>query len=193
MIGLAGYKTISILSLVLLVALAGVSPVFALPPITFDPPAACPGENVTIYANIPLPPDVIGGGISIAAVSPLDEFEAVASSDPAGLWIVNPVCTVQDTPVTCTFQVSESASCGRYTVTVTLIVDTSNPSVSGPFDVAGPCCAVGGCVQPVNTFALLSPWLAVIGLVGCIGTIAVVTKKRHPSSSDDKLHFPRTT
>jgi len=38
--------------------------------------------------------------------------------------------------------------------------------------VAGPCCAaVGGCVQPVNTFTLLSPWLAVIALVGCIGTV----------------------
>ena len=79
--------------------------------------------------------------------------------------------------------VSESASCGHYTVTVTLPVDSgvsvddSALSVSGPFDVAGPCRAVGGCVQPVNTFALLSPWLAVIGLVGCVGTVVVIAKK----------------
>ena len=166
--------------LIVLVALAGVSPVFAQPSITFDPPAACPGETVTIFANIPVPDDVVGGGISVAAMSPLDAFKAVASSDPAGLWIVNPVCTVQDTPVTCTFQVSESAKCGDYTVTVTLVVDFSNPSVSGIFHVAGPCCAVGGCVQPVNTFTLLSPWLGAIGLIGCIGTVVVVAKKRRP-------------
>jgi hypothetical protein len=32
----------------------------------------------------------------------------------------------------------------------------------------------------VNTFALLSPWLAVVGLVGCIGTAVVVAEKRQP-------------
>ena len=37
---------------------------------------------------------------------------------------------------------------------------------------------VGGFVESVNTFALLSPWVAVIGLVGCIGTVVVVAKKR---------------
>jgi hypothetical protein len=35
---------------------------------------------------------------------------------------------------------------------------------------------VGGLVMPANTFALVAPWLAVIGLVGCIGTIVVVVK-----------------
>ena len=35
---------------------------------------------------------------------------------------------------------------------------------------------VGGIVAPVNTFAVLAPWLAAIGLVGCIGTVAVVAK-----------------
>jgi len=41
-----------------------------------------------------------------------------------------------------------------------------------------PSAAVGGVVIPVNTFAVLAPWLAVIGLVGCIGTVVVVAKKR---------------
>ena len=41
-----------------------------------------------------------------------------------------------------------------------------------------PAAAVGGVVIPVNTFAVLAPWLAVIGLVGCIGTVVVVAKKR---------------
>jgi len=38
--------------------------------------------------------------------------------------------------------------------------------------------SVGGVVIPPNTFALVSPWLAVIGLVGCIATVVVVAKKR---------------
>jgi hypothetical protein len=39
---------------------------------------------------------------------------------------------------------------------------------------------VGGVMMPTNTFALVSPWLAVIGVVGCVGTIVVVAKKRQP-------------
>jgi hypothetical protein len=38
--------------------------------------------------------------------------------------------------------------------------------------------AVGGVAIPVSTFAVLAPWLAVIGLVGCIGTLVVVARKR---------------
>ena len=38
--------------------------------------------------------------------------------------------------------------------------------------------AVGGLLIPANSFAVLSPWLAVIGLVGCIGTVVLVAKKR---------------
>jgi hypothetical protein len=37
--------------------------------------------------------------------------------------------------------------------------------------------AVGGVVMPANTLAIVAPWLAVIGLVGCISTV-VITKKR---------------
>jgi len=36
---------------------------------------------------------------------------------------------------------------------------------------------VCGVVEPVNTFALVAPWLAVLGLVGCISTVVVVAKK----------------
>ena len=38
--------------------------------------------------------------------------------------------------------------------------------------------AVGGAVYDINKAALFSPWLAVVGLVGCIGTVVVVAKKR---------------
>ena len=179
---MAGYKTISMVLLVVLVALAGVSPVFAPRSITFDPPAACPGETVTIFAYIPVS-DVVGGGISIAAVSRLDGVVTIVlSSDPGGL-IANGGCSpVQAAAlgnVKCAFVVSESATCGgHYTVTVTIPEDGLGPSVSGPFDVPSTCCPVGGCVQPANTFALVSPWLGVIGLVGCIGVVMVAKKRR---------------
>lgn len=55
--------------------------------------------------------------------------------------------------------------------------------VEGDFVICGftnsPAAPVGGLVMPANTFAILAPWLAVIGLVGCIGTV-VVAKKRRP-------------
>jgi len=41
-----------------------------------------------------------------------------------------------------------------------------------------PIAPVGGIVIPANNFAIVAPWLAVIGLVGCIGTAVVVAKKR---------------
>ena len=40
------------------------------------------------------------------------------------------------------------------------------------------CPAVGGVVIPTNALALPAPWLAVIGLIGCVGTVVVITKKR---------------
>jgi hypothetical protein len=46
------------------------------------------------------------------------------------------------------------------------------------FDLEACAAPVGGVVTPANTLALVAPWLAVIGLVGCIGTVAVVVKKR---------------
>jgi hypothetical protein len=184
--GLAGYKTISMVLLIVLVALAGVSPVFAQEIITLTPAAACPGETVTVTRLVP--DDLVGGGISIAAVSPLNDGTEtiVLSSDPGGL-IAEQECGVVtadfDTvgPVQCTFLVSESA-CGHYTVTVASLFDEERTLIgSATFNVPSTCCpAVGGCVQPVNTFALLSPWLTAIGLIGCIGTVVVVAKKRRP-------------
>ena len=55
-------------------------------------------------------------------------------------------------------------------------------SVSGPITLdltfGTASAAVGGVVIPVNKFAVLAPWLALIGLVGCAGTVFVVAKKR---------------
>jgi len=38
--------------------------------------------------------------------------------------------------------------------------------------------SVGGAVLAANTLAVLAPWLAVIGLAGCIGSAVVIAKKR---------------
>lgn len=46
---------------------------------------------------------------------------------------------------------------------------------STPTAAVGP---VGGVVIPVNKFAVLAPWLALIGLVGCIGTVFAIAKER---------------
>jgi hypothetical protein len=53
--------------------------------------------------------------------------------------------------------------------------DFNDASACVPFTVTTP---VGGVVTIANTFALVSPWLALVGLVGCIGTVVVVAKKR---------------
>jgi hypothetical protein len=37
---------------------------------------------------------------------------------------------------------------------------------------------VGGVVMPTDALAVLSPWLAVIGLVGCVAVVVVVVKRR---------------
>jgi hypothetical protein len=55
---------------------------------------------------------------------------------------------------------------------------TCNAGVLDLVLTLGNAAAVGGVVIPVNMFAVLAPWLAVIGLIGCIGTVALVTKKR---------------
>jgi hypothetical protein len=55
------------------------------------------------------------------------------------------------------------------------IVDQGGPGISGPAPAGAP---VGGVVTPVNTLALVAPWLAVIGVVACIGIVVVVVRKR---------------
>jgi hypothetical protein len=40
------------------------------------------------------------------------------------------------------------------------------------------CPCVGGFVEPVNRVTLISLWFGVIGLVGFIGTVVVVARKR---------------
>jgi hypothetical protein len=77
------------------------------------------------------------------------------------------------------FTVADGAS-GKYTVTFRTWLPPGNVmdgEATAEYNTECPP-AVGGVVEPANTFAVLVPWLAVIGLVGCIGTVFVVAKKR---------------
>ena len=75
------------------------------------------------------------------------------------------------------FTVRDGVS-GKYTVTVEGYIDVETPGGVASVEYNTDCPAVGGVVEPANMFALLSPWLAVVGLVSCIGTVVVVAKKR---------------
>jgi len=56
-------------------------------------------------------------------------------------------------------------------IAVTLVPAAAPTLVSGP---------VGGFMEPVNKLAVIAPWLAVIGIVGCCICTIVVVKKRRP-------------
>lgn len=181
--GLAHPKTICLLLLVVLVGLVGGSPVFGVDGayVALTPISGCPGTQVSLEAYFPSFDDLVSAGSSG------DQLSVSISSVPDGL-ISQLVCAIETNlslELSCTFAVSESACSGPNTVIVTLKAAVDSVSVSesasASFDVhitCGRACPVGGCVQPVNTFGLISPWLAVIGLVGCIGTAIVVTKNR---------------
>jgi hypothetical protein len=57
-------------------------------------------------------------------------------------------------------------------------VNISPTSGTGTFTTDPTCPAVGAVVTTVNAFSILAPWIAVLGLVGCVVTIAVVAKKK---------------
>jgi hypothetical protein len=64
---------------------------------------------------------------------------------------------------------------GVHQITITIIQE-GTPSRTVTFCPSSP---VGGVVMPAN-FAIVAPWLAVIGLAACIGTVVVVAKKHQP-------------
>ena len=55
-------------------------------------------------------------------------------------------------------------------------VNMALPSGTGTFATDPTCPAVGGVVTTANTFSVLAPWITVLGLVGCVGTIVVFAK-----------------
>ena len=166
---MACLKTISIAFLILV--LAGASPALAGVDgayLTVTPTSGCSGTQVTLVAHW----TVSGGADLSLLVSPDVELFV---GDLVGH------CFLDDTAklLTCTMVIAESVPSGPYTLTFKAEGSPGTELAIAYLDVLSTCEAVGGSVQPVNTFAVLSPWLAVIGLVGCIGAV-VVRKKRHP-------------
>ena len=115
--------------------------------------------------------------VTVPAAFSLSDTSCTISSKPSGL-ISDPTCLLSGGERGQTASASFTVACapaGEYTITV-----TGNPmddQRSIEFLNEGGSCPVGGVVMPVNTLAILGPWFAVIGLVGCIGTVVVVTKK----------------
>jgi hypothetical protein len=124
----------------------------------------------------------IGTHVAVTVSEPIfshSDTSCTISSKPSGL-ISDPRCVLSfvdsdGQTASASFTVA-CAPAGDYTVTL-----TGNPvgdQVSIQFLNEGGSCPVGGFVEPVNTFAIVAPWLAVIGLIGCIGVVGVVVKKR---------------
>jgi hypothetical protein len=90
-----------------------------------------------------------------------DSTGAYTTTDKSGLVAGSYSALAQDF----SYGASPPGICVDFTV-------TSQPPVT-----AAP---VGGVVVPANNLAIAAPWLAIIGLVGCVGTVVVVRKKRHP-------------
>jgi len=78
-------------------------------------------------------------------------------------------CLVGEGIISCPFTVPD----GVHQITIT-ITQEGAPSQTVAFCPS----PVGGFVESVNAFTILAPWLAIIGLVGCIGTVVVVARKR---------------
>jgi len=141
----------------------------AAPQISLSPIFGPPGTIVT----------VTGSGFTLSA-QPFCDFV----SNPSGL--VGPirgtdfVCMVAgDGSIGIAWFVVAAGASGSYSVTVSYFGQASAPvQFNADGNLGGP---VGGVVTPANTLAVLAPWLAVIGLVGCIGTAVAVARKRRAS------------
>jgi hypothetical protein len=107
--------------------------------------------------------------------NPLDLFCDISSS-PSGL-MLGSTCAINFGTASASFTVANVPP-GLYTVTLTGYLGQTSDSASSSFTVTGG--PVGGVVMPANTFALVAPWLLIIGLVGCIGTLVVFARKRRP-------------
>jgi hypothetical protein len=116
---------------------------------------------------------LVGGGSKLFS-APAGGFEpgsyGVTEIVPPGWVLTNVECTaLNNLPVTTTFTYRP----GGVDIKITAIDGVDCTFTNSPISPA-----VGGVVMPANTLAILAPWLAVIGVVGCLGTVAAVVKKR---------------
>ena len=140
---------VAVLAVVL--ALASVQGAFAtITSVSMEPGCGPPGTTVELH------------------VTATAQFSVLFDPEPEDL-----SCRYNSEGVTmdCVFTVPE----GVHKTTITIVEQQGASRVL----TFGDCpAAVGGVAEPVSMVALVSPWLALIGLVGCIGTIVVVSKKR---------------
>ncbi|WP_455284142.1 hypothetical protein [[Eubacterium] cellulosolvens] len=147
-------------ALTIVLVLSSTQNVCAVRVSVMNPRCGPPGTFVTFtihYDGDALPPTVSTWGSGWDAL-----LSSILECYPGGLGGLT---------VWCRFTVPPGAT-GGFTYTAT----DELGSASATFTVA--CPAVGGVVMPVNAFAVLAPWLAVIGLVGCVATVVVVAMKR---------------
>jgi len=122
--------------------------------------------SVTVAANAgDLVVDVLGAGTAAVPVS--------VGSGQTQRWMRPTVGAGSDkiasSPVTMTWTLGGGTYDGGWDL-IAAVLTPAAPGQVGP--------PVGGFLEPINKLAVFAPWLAVIGLVGCIGTIAVIAKKR---------------
>jgi len=156
------FRLLAVTVLAVILALSSTQSAYAQQ-ISLTPTCGPPGTVVT----------VTGSGFTMSA-QPYCDF----ASSPSGL--VGPGrgtdfdCNVAiDGSLVNTWFIVAAGASGSYSV----IVDYLGEQFSDPVGFSTSCPAVGGVVMRTNTFALVSPWLAVIASVVCIGTVVVVARK----------------
>jgi hypothetical protein len=125
---------------------------------------ACDGSDLASFDVTPYVPDWnyydVGGGVVVSG-----EFCVLAE------WL-----TVNGPMIGLASQASGSGHSYIYQNGVwSAVGDLYDHMIRAYVDPTAP---VGGFIEPANKPVVFAPWLAVIGLVGCIGTAVVVVKKR---------------
>jgi len=128
---------------------------------------------------------VVTGTITINLLTgPPWPFTLVVDLTAGGIRIQSKVTGNLNTGCTLNNLVSQYAfvTGAGFNLNLQLLAYTGTCSPPGVLHLAltfgNPAAPVGGVMIPVNKFAVLAPWLAVIGLVGCIGAAVVVAKNR---------------
>lgn len=173
-----------VLALVSVLAASSLSPVFAVEGAITLKKITTNGDTTTNFYFFVYEPD---GSWTQFGLRGGDEQSEGRIEDPdpgkytvseeagSGDWILTVFCEgLIDVPQPSTFEYV-SASSG--TLGGVIIIYVEGDTVDCTF-TNSPAKAVGGVVTPTNTFALVAPWLAVIGLVGCMTIVIVVGKKR---------------
>jgi hypothetical protein len=142
-------------------------PVSASSTLVITPSTPLPDQDFTISGQF----TGIGGGIAVNVyVYPGSGCTGIpvilgadTSDSPPGSWSVTGIFDAGSYSAQAV-DFNDASACVNFNV-------GSSPPIPPP---------VGGVVTSVNTLAVLAPWLTVIGLVGCIGAVVVVAKKRRP-------------